>query len=99
MNKSIFGTIIIILVVAVLISSNPKTQDFKEFCKEQIAQNGIKSDDFGGAIQTLLAPIGSWWVSLNTVRTNYFIFSTYEITILGETQVYLGVLSNFVKIR
>jgi hypothetical protein len=84
--------IILLGIVLILFSTNPSETRFKEFLKEDFKKQA-RTEGVG----ILGGPIASL-AGLTTIRNDYLIFSTFEISVLGDKYQYLGILNHFTEI-
>lgn len=80
-------------IVLVLFSTNPSETNFKAFIKENFKKQARME-----GIGILGGPVASL-AGLTTIRNDYLLFSTYEISILGDKYYYLGILNHFTEIN
>lgn len=85
--------IIILGIVLLLFSTNPSESQFKEFLKEDFKKQAKEAGlgIFGGPLAGL--------AGLTSSRNDYLLFSTFEISILGDKYEYLGILNHFSQIN
>lgn len=89
-TKELIGTVIVILIAIVLFATNPSELQFKNYLKESYKKEGAVMELFSGP--------ASFIAGLSTKRKNYYLFSSYTITILGVERVYVGILNNFIEL-
>lgn len=92
-NGKNFWWIILAVIILILFSTNPSEARFKEFLKED-----FKKQAQAEGVGILGRPIASL-AGLTTIRKDYLLFSTYEISILGNKYQYLGILNHFTEIN
>ena len=95
-SKSIVSIIAVVFLVIVLFATNPKADQFHQYLKETIKNEGIEKGGFGGLVEEFLSSPTASLVDLGTKRSNYYLFSTYEINVLNMK--YIGILNNFFEI-
>jgi hypothetical protein len=76
-NKSYVGWILFAIVITTLALTNPNEKDFKYEIVKKIQESG--KIDGSSFIGKLAAGIASYAINSATVRTNYYLFSTFEI--------------------
>jgi len=85
--------IILLGISLILFSTNPSEARFKEYLKED-----FKKQARAEGIGILGGPIASL-AGLTTIRNDYYLFSTYEISVLGDKYQYLGIFNKFTAIN
>lgn len=87
------GWVVLFLIAIVLFATNPSEPQFKQYIKDDIKAKASADGVIIGAMTELLAVPT---VSLSTiVRTDYYLFSVYEISVLGVKHNYIGILNHF----
>lgn len=94
-----YGWIIVILVIALLFATNPSEPQFTSFLKNKIQEQAEGDESLTGDLKRLLSGPAASLAGMGTVRTDYYLFSTYKLNITGEESLYLGLLDHFYKIR
>lgn len=93
------GWIILILALALLFVTNPSEQQFTSFLKDRIQEHAEDDETLTGDLTRILAgPVASL-AGMGTVRTDYYICSTYELELPGGDHLYLGILDHFFKLK
>lgn len=87
-----------LLVLALLYMTNPGEEQFKTWLKEHYKREAQKDKEIG-EIKGILSGPAAWAVGLTTERQNYWFFSTYTVSVLGEEKTYLGGAGVFIKIN
>jgi hypothetical protein len=85
-----------LLVVIVLFFSNPKADQFQQYLKETIKNEGNEMGGVSGAIEGALSGTAATLIDFGTKRTDFYLFSIYENKVLNTT--HLGILNNFFEI-
>jgi hypothetical protein len=93
-----FGWIIFLLVLVLLFATNPSENQFNTYLKNELTEQAEGDETLAGTLKKLLAGPAASIAGLSTVRTDYYLCSTYKISILGEEQLFLGILDHFFKI-
>jgi len=93
------GWIILILVIALLFVTNPSEQQFTSFLKDKIREQAEGDETLAGDLQRLLSGPAASLAVMGTVRTDYYLWSTYKLELPGEESLYLGVLDHFFKLK
>ncbi|MFZ2285466.1 MAG: hypothetical protein WAV93_00620 [Bacteroidales bacterium] len=94
-----YGFIILILLVALLFATNPKEQQFTSFLKDRIREQAKGDETPGGDLQRLLSGPAASLASIGTVRTDYYVCSTYKMDLPGGEHLYLGIFNQFIKLN
>jgi MFS-type transporter involved in bile tolerance (Atg22 family) len=98
-KKFPFGWIIFIVVIILFFSTNPTYTDFQVYLKNEFKEEAKSEGVLASAIMDIFAGPSAKLASLNTIRTDYCLFSIYDFTILGETYQYIGILDYFFEIN
>ncbi|MBN2780926.1 MAG: hypothetical protein JXR21_03070 [Candidatus Marinimicrobia bacterium] len=86
--------ILLIILVLLLVMSNPSKDDFFEWVNNQMLEQSETTLE--GVLTNLLAtPI----LKSATLRKDYVVCSLYIIELNDEKDTYLGILKRFVKIE
>ena len=80
-------------IVIILFATNPDETKFKDYLKDKF-QNEAEAKGVG-----ILGRPAGWLAGLTTQGKNYYLFSTYTITLPEKPNTYLGILGNFIKIK
>ena len=94
-----YGFVILILLVALLFATNPKEQQFTSYLRDRIREQAKGDETLGGDLQRMLSGPAASLASVGTVRTDYFVCSTYRIDLPGEDQLYLGIFDHFLRLK
>jgi len=98
-GKFPYGWVILILVIVLLFSTNPSEQQFTSYLQDKIQEQAKGDETLTGDLARLFSgPVASL-AGLGTVRKDYFLCSTYELSLPGEEQLFLGILDHFVKLK
>jgi hypothetical protein len=98
-GKFPYGWIIVVLVIALLFATNPSEPQFTTFLKNRIQEQAGNDETLAGDLKRLFSGPAASLAGMGTVRTDYFLFSTYKLNITGEESVYLGLLDHFYKLK
>ena len=102
--KNMKSTAIVIALVALaglMVFTNPTKDDLSDFIRQHImkeSQKKIKVPE-GQLLSTFLGGLAGDVISSQTIRTDYVLFSTYEVQFGKERFKALGIFRNFVQIR
>lgn len=91
--------IILILVMALLFATNPSEQQFTSYLKNKIQKKAEKEDTLTGRLKRVFSGPAASIAGMNTVRTNYYLYSVYKIDILEEKYLYLGIFDHFINLK
>ncbi len=93
------GWIILILALALLFVTNPSDQQFTSFLKDRIQEQAEGDDTLTGELARILSGPAASLAGMGTVRTDYYLCSTYELELPGGDHLYLGILDHFIKLK
>ena len=94
-----YGWILFVVLLIVLYSTNPSESKFTEYLKTEIIKEAHPQDEFERALFKIFAGPTAYLTGLTTTRTNYYLFSTYEISIFGEKRKYVGIFNHYYEIN
>jgi hypothetical protein len=94
-----WGWIVLILVVVLLYSTNPSEPQFTSYLKDRIREQVKGDETMSGDLARLLSGPAASLAGLGTVRKDYFLCSTYELSLPGEEHLFLGIMDHFVKLK
>lgn len=94
-----YGWIILILVIVLLFSTNPSERQFTSYLQDKIQEQAKGDETLTGDLSRLFSGPAASLAGLGTVRKDYFLCSTYELSLPGEEQLFLGILDHFVKLK
>ncbi len=97
-RRGVLTLVVTILVLALLYMTNPGEEQFKTWLKEHYKKETQKDREMGENKGILSGP-AAWVVGLTTERQNYWLFSTYTVSVPGEEKTYMGVAGVFLKIN
>jgi uncharacterized membrane protein len=91
-----YGWVIVIIIGVIFFATNPSEPQFKQYIKNDlISQSRSEGGSLSGALMELLA--GPTTYLSTTVRSEYYLFSIYEIDILGDKYKYIGIFNHFIR--
>jgi hypothetical protein len=90
------GWLIPLLIIVILFATNPSESKFKEFLTEKAKKENKTDDPVKGWIDELLSGTSARIEGLTTNRKEYYLFSTYEVGLVGDKKLYVGLLNHFV---
>ncbi len=94
-----FGWIIVILAIALLYATNPSEGQFTSFLKDQIRVRADGDETLAGEMKRILSGPAATLAGMGTVRTDYYLCSTYKMDLPGGEHLYLGLLDHFIKLK
>lgn len=98
-NKRNLYWLLLILVAIILFATNPSEVQFKEYLKEG-ARTELKSQEtVEGKLSHIVSGAATRLAGLAAKRKEYYLFSTYEITVPGTRYIYIGIFNHFFPIR
>lgn len=96
--NQIISTIIAAIAVIALLKTNPKEQEFREYIEQNLRTEAVQEGGLGGAIMELISEPQAWLMTLDTKRTNFYLFSVYSVTGLDKEKKYVGVFNTFFEL-
>ncbi len=99
--KSLAFVIALAALAGLLLYTNPSMEDFSNYVRQHVIKESQKETDspFGQVITSILGEIAGGVASSQTVRTDYLLFSTYEIQLGKERFKALGICRNFILLE
>jgi hypothetical protein len=99
--KSLPIVIASIALVGLMAYTNPSMDDFGNYVRQYVIKESQKEmkDPLGRFLTSILGGIAGGVVSTQTVRTDYILFSTYEVQWGKERFKALGICRNFVLLE
>jgi hypothetical protein len=94
-----YGLIIMFLVLVLLFATNPDEQQFRGFLKDKIIEQAEGDDSLAGDLTRVLSGPAASLAEMGTTRKNYYLFSTYEMSLPGDEGLYLGILDQFIRLK
>jgi Domain of unknown function (DUF4359) len=95
--KSLSVTIAAVSILALLVLTNPTMEAYTAFLHSSILKETRReTSEVDRVVGALLGGIASTFVASQTVRTDYVLFSTYDMQIENERLRALGLLKNFI---
>lgn len=94
---SAFDILFLVIAIAliVLYLSNPDTEEFKLYFKEELLGEVYEESPLLGSLIDIFEKPAWQLLEKNLERKNYLFFSVYTLSFEGEELAYLGVLSGF----
>jgi hypothetical protein len=99
--KSSTITIVVLALVGLMIYTNPSQDDLGNYVRQVVMKESQKKmkDPQGQFLSTILGGIVGGVLSSQTVRTDYILFSTYEVQFGKERFKALGMFWNFILLE
>jgi hypothetical protein len=94
-----YGLIVMSLVLVLLFATNPDEQQFKSYLKDRIIEQAKDDESLEGDLTRILSGPAASLAGMVTSRTNYYLFSTYELGMSGDEILYLGILDQFIRLK
>jgi len=94
-----YGWIIVILVFALLFATNPSEQQFTSYLKNKIQEQAEGDESLAGDLKRLFSGPAASIAGMGTVRNDFYLFSTFKMTITSEEHLYLGIFDHFLKLK
>jgi hypothetical protein len=93
--------IALIALLGMLIFTNPSMDDFSDYVRQKIVKETQKDvqDPLGQFLGSIMGGIAGGLAGTQTVRSDYVLFSIYELKVGKERLKALGVLKNFVLLE
>ncbi len=91
-------------LIITLIITNPSTEDFKEYLKEEMFKEYKEQQESGGILADLLAKgiagVVVELASTTTQRDNYYLFSIYTVKLdTSKPRKFLGIAGHFIPLN
>lgn len=101
MNKSLAIIITLLALASLLVYTNPSKDDLSNYVRQYVMKESQKKikDPQSQFLGTILGGIAGDVMSSQTVRTDYILFSTYEVQFGKERFKALGIFTNFILLE
>ena len=99
--KLLCCVVALIALLGLLVYTNPSMDDFGNYVRQTVmveAQKELK-DPVGHFLGSVIGGIAGGLVASQTVRTDYLLFSTYQLQFGKERIKALGIFRNFVLLE
>lgn len=93
--KGIITAIILVGIVLLFVVTNPSTDDYEAYLKQEMSNEAKGEDDLSAALAGLFGGVAGSLLANASTRKNYVLFSIYETDLGTSEYVALGVLGNF----
>ena len=99
--KSLAIIIAVVALVGLMVYTNPSKDDLSNYVRQYVMKESQKKikDPQGQFLGTILGGIAGSVMSSQTVRTDYILFSTYEVQFGKERFKALGIFGNFILLE
>jgi hypothetical protein len=99
--KSLVTIIALVALVGLMVYTNPSKDDLGNFVRQYVMKESQKKmkDHQGQFLGTILGGIAGNVMVSQTVRTDYVLFSTYEVRVGKERFKALGIFKNFILLE
>ncbi len=99
--KSFAIIIALVALVGLMVYTNPSKNDLSDYVRQYVIKESQKKmkDPKDQVLSTMLGGMVGGVVSSQTIRTDYILFSTYELQFGKERLRALGILRNFILLE
>jgi hypothetical protein len=99
--KSLTIVIALVALVGLMAYTNPSMDDFSNYIRQYVVKESQKEmkDPMGQFFASMLGGIAGSVVGSQTVRTDFILFSTYEVKFGKERFKALGIFRNFILLE
>ena len=98
-GRSYLGWVTVILLIALLFATNPSEKQFTSFLKDKISEQADGEKTLAGDLKKIFSGPAASLAGLATTRSDYYLCSTYKLTIAGEDHLYLGIFGHFYRLK
>lgn len=91
----------LVALAGLMVYTNPSKDDLGNYVRQYVIKESQKKmkDPKGQALSAMLGGIAGSVMSSQTVRTDYILFSTYEVQFGQERFSALGIFRNFIPLE
>ena len=99
--KSLAIVIALVALAGLMVYTNPSMDDLSNYVRQYVMKESQEKmkDPQGQFLSTILGDIVGGVMSSQTVRTDYILFSTYEVQFGKERFKALGIFRNFILLE
>ena len=94
--KGLIITIALVAFIALLALTNPDTDEYSDYLREELAREAREEDELAGALMAIFGGLAESVLANATSRDNYVLFSVYTTDLDPDELVVLGILGNFI---
>ena len=99
--KSLAIIIVLLALAALMVYTNPSSDDLGNYVRQYVMKESQKKmqEPSGQFLSSILGGIAGSVISSQTLRTDYILFSTYEVQFGKERFKALGIFKNFILLE
>ncbi|MGO9311661.1 MAG: DUF4359 domain-containing protein [Syntrophobacteraceae bacterium] len=99
--KSLAIIIVLLALAALMVYTNPSSDDLGNYVRQYVMKESQKKmqEPSGQFLSSILGGIAGSVISSQTLRTDYILFSTYEVQFGKERFKALGIFRNFILLE
>lgn len=93
--KGIITAIVLVGIVLLFVITNPSTDDYEAYLKQEMTNEAQGEDDLSAAFAGLFGGVAGSLMANASTRKNYVVCSVYTTDLGTSDFVALGILGNF----
>jgi len=99
--KSLAIIIVLLALATLMVYTNPSSDDLGNYVRQYVMKESQKKmqEPSGQFLSSILGGIAGSVISSQTLRTDYILFSTYEVQFGKERFKALGIFRNFILLE
>jgi hypothetical protein len=99
--KSLAIIIVLLALATLMVYTNPSSDDLGNYVRQYVMKESQKKmqEPSGQFLSSILGGIAGSVISSQTLRTDYILFSTYEVQFGKERFKALGIFKNFILLE
>jgi hypothetical protein len=99
--KSLAIIIVLLALATLMVYTNPSSDDLGNYVRQYVMKESQKKmqEPSGQFLSSILGGIAGSVISSQTIRTDYILFSTYEVQFGKERFKALGIFRNFILLE
>ena len=99
--KSLVIIIVLVALACLMVYTNPSTDDLGNYVRQYVMKESQKkmTEPSGQFLSSFLGGVVGGVVSSQTIRTDYILFSMYEVPFGKERFKALGIFRNFILLE